>query len=104
MKIVNLCLMTGLVFVLPLAASAQQNVARATPADIKYCNALAKSYSSLFPVQEGMAVADVVTLSRCDSDTQPTIAALEKKLADKKIALPHDDRIAQPPGSTGRMQ
>ena len=101
MKIVNLCLMTGVVFGLPFAASAQQNVARGTVADIKYCNALAKSYSSLFPVQEGMAVSDVVTLSRCDSDPQATIVALEKKLGDKKIDLPHDDRVAQPPGPTG---
>jgi hypothetical protein len=104
MKIVNFCLMTGLVLSLPLAASAQQTVAKGTPADIKYCNALAKSYSSMFPVQEGMAASDVVTLSRCDSDTQSTIAALEKKLGDKKIALPQDDRIAQPPGSSRSVQ
>jgi hypothetical protein len=74
------------------------------PSDIKYCNALAKSYSSLFPVQEGMPAADVVTLSRCDSDPQATIAALERKLKDKKIELPSDARIAQPPGSTGNAQ
>jgi len=104
MKIVNLCLMTGLAFGLPFAASAQQNVAKATPADIKYCNALAKSYSSLFPAQEGMAVSDVVLLSRCDTDTQATIAALEHKLKDKKIDLPSDGRVAQPPGSTGNTQ
>lgn len=104
MKIVTLCLMTGLVFGLPFAASAQQNVARGTTADIRYCNTLAKSYSSMFPVQEGMAASDVVTLSRCDTDPQATIPVLEKKLADKKIDLPHDDRIAQPPGSTGSGQ
>jgi hypothetical protein len=105
MKIPSLCLMTVLTFGLPLAASAQQNVARGGAADVKYCNALAKSYSSMFPAQEGMAASDVVTLSRCDSDTQATIATLEKKLGDKKIDLPHDDRVAQPPGSaSGRTQ
>ena len=104
MKIVKFCLMTGLALGLPFAATAQQNVAKGTPSDIKYCNTLAKSYSSLFPVQEGMAVGDVVTLSRCDTDTQATIAALERKLKDKKIDLPHDDRVAQPPGSTRNTQ
>jgi hypothetical protein len=103
-KIVKLCLMTGLAFGLPFAAGAKQNVARATPSDIKYCNALAKSYSSMYPVQEGMSGADAVTLSRCDSDPQATIAALEKKLKDKKIDLPPDERVAQPPGSTRNTQ
>jgi hypothetical protein len=103
-KIVKLCLMTGLAIGLPFAAGAQQNVARATPSDIKYCNALAKSYSSMYPVQEGMSGADTVTLSRCDSDPQATIAALEKKLKDKKIDLPPDERVAQPPGSTRNTQ
>src|SRR5882757_6752499 len=104
MKIVKFCLMMGLGFGLPFAAAAQQNVAKGTPPDIKYCNALAKSYSSLFPVQEGMPAADVITLSRCDSDPQATIAALEKKLKDKKIDLPPDERVAQPPGSTRNTQ
>ena len=104
MKIVKFCLMMGLTFGLPFAAGAQQNVARATPSDIKYCNALAKSYSSMYPVQEGMSGADAVTLSRCDSDPQATIAALERKLKDKNIELPSDARVAQPPGSTGNAQ
>ena len=97
MKTASLCLMTVLTVAVPLAASAQQNVARGTATDIKYCNALAKSYSTMFPAQEAMGVSDVVTLSRCDTETQATIVVLEKKLADKKIDLPHDDRIAQPP-------
>ena len=104
MRIVKFCLMTGLAFGLPFAAAAQQNIAKGTPSDIKYCNALAKSYSSMFPVQELMSVADVVTLSRCASDPQATIAALERKLKDKKIDLPPDDRVAQPPGSTRNTQ
>jgi hypothetical protein len=104
MKFAKFCLMMGLAFGLPFATAAQQNVAKGTPSDIKYCNALAKSYSSLFPVQQGMPAADVVTLSRCDSDPQATIAALEKKLKDKNIELPSDARVAQPPGSTGSAQ
>jgi hypothetical protein len=103
MKIVGFGLMTGLAFSLPFAASAQQSGA-GTPGDIKYCNALAKSYQSMFPLQEGMPVGDVVTLSRCDAEPKATIAVLEKKLADKKIDLPHDDRVAQPPGSTSNTQ
>ena len=104
MRMVKFCLMTGLAFGLPFAAAAQQNIAKGTPADIKYCNALAKSYSSLYPVQEGMTAADAATLSRCDSDPQATIAALERKLKDKKIELPSDARVAQPAGSTGNTQ
>jgi hypothetical protein len=104
MKIVKLCLMTGLAFGLAFAAGAQQNVARGTPSDIKYCNALAKSYSSLYPVNEGMPASDAATLSRCVSDPQATIAALERKLKDKKMELPPDDRVAQPPGSTRNAQ
>src|SRR5260221_12051305 len=101
MKIVKFCLMTGLAFGLPFAAAAQQNVAKGTPSDIKYCNALARSYSSLFPVQQGMPAGDLVTLSRCDSDPPATIAALQRKLKDKNIQLPSDPRSARRPGSTG---
>ena len=103
MRIVNLCLMTGLALGLPLVASAQQSAA-GSPGDIKYCNALAKSYQSMWAMQEGMPVSDVVTLSRCDTEARTTIPVLEKKLADKKIDLPHDDRIAQPPGSVSNTQ
>ena len=104
MKSVRFAVMTALAFGLPLAATAQQSVAKGTPSDIRYCDALAKSYSSLFPAQEAMAASDVVLLSRCDSDTQATIAALEHKLKDKKIDLPSDGRVAQPPGSSRTTQ
>lgn len=104
MKSVSFGLMTVVAFGLPLAATAQQSLAKGTPSDIKYCAALAKSYSRLFPAQEGMAASDVVLLSRCDTDTQATITALEHKLKDKKIDLPSDGRMAQPPGSTGNTQ
>jgi hypothetical protein len=103
MRMVEFCVMTGLAFGLPFAAAAQ-NAAKGSPSDVKYCNALAKSYSSLYPVQEGMTAADVATLSRCDSNPQATIAALEKKLKDKKIDLPPDDRVAHMPGSTRNTQ
>jgi hypothetical protein len=39
------CLMTSLAFGLPYAAAAQQNVAKATPSDIQYCDALSHAYS-----------------------------------------------------------
>jgi hypothetical protein len=104
MKTVKFCLMTGLAFGLPFAAAAQHSVATGTPSDIKQCNAMAKLYSKLFPVQQAMPAADVVTLSRCDSDPQATIAALERKLKDKNIELPPDDRVAQPPASTHNSQ
>ena len=104
MKIAKLCLLAGLAFGLPFAATAQ-NVARGGASDVKYCNALAKSYSSLFPVNEAMPVADVILLSRCDSDPQATTAALERKLKDEKIELPPNDRgVAQSPGSTRNEQ
>jgi hypothetical protein len=104
MKSVRFGLMTALAFGLPLAATAQQSVAKGTPSDIKYCDALAKSYSSMFPAQEAMAASDVVLLGRCDTDTQATIVALEHKLKDKKIDLPPDGRVAQPPGSSRNTQ
>ena len=104
MKIMKSCLMMGLAFGLPFAAAAQQNVAKGTPSDIKYCNALAKSYSSLYPANEGMPVADAAIMSRCDGDPLGTIAALERKLKDKKIDLPPDDRVAHTPGSTRNAQ
>jgi hypothetical protein len=113
MKIVKFCLMTSLAFGLPFAAAAQQNVAKgtpadnvakATPADIHYCNALAKAYSGMWPDNEGMNVAASVTLGQCGTDTQKTIATLEKMLKDQKIELPPHQGVAQPPGSTRNMQ
>ena len=98
MKIVKFCLMTSLAFGLPFAAAAQQNVAKATPADIHYCNALAKAYSGMWPDNEGMNVAASVTLGQCGTDTQKTIATLEKMLKDQKIELPPRG-IARAPAS-----
>jgi hypothetical protein len=99
MKIVGVCLLAGFACGFGGSAFAQQSIA--TPGDVKYCNALARTYQSMQPVQEGMPASDVVTLSQCESNPRQTIAVLEKKLTDKKIALPHDNRIAEQPGSSG---
>ena len=99
MKITNACLLTGLTLGFPLLAVAQQGPSDAAAADVRYCGALAKSYQSAFPAQEGMPVSDVVVLNQCDSNPRATIPVLEKKLADKKITLPADDRIAHQSGA-----
>ena len=101
MKIMNFCLIAGLAFGLPLAAAAQQNVAKGTLSDIKYCDALAKAYSSMWPAQEGMPAANAVTLSQCNTDPQTTIATLERQMKDQKFELPPNEAVAQPPASTG---
>jgi hypothetical protein len=103
MKIVGLCLMTGLAFGLPFAASAQQGSAGGAE-DVKYCNSLVRSYQSLIPAQEVGLASDAVALTRCDAEPKATIAFLEKKFADKKMDLPHDNRAAQPPSSPGNTQ
>ena len=103
MKIVSFCLVAGLG--LGMATSAFAQSAAGGPAgDVKYCNALARSYQGMVPVQEGMPASDVVLLSKCESEPKATIAPLERKLTDKKVDLPHDDRIAQPPNSTRNTQ
>jgi hypothetical protein len=99
MKVLSFCVVAGLAIGASFAASAQSASAGA-PADVKYCNALARSYQSMWPPQEGMPVGDVVQLSRCDSETTATIAFLEKKLADKRIDLPQHEGVAQPSGSS----
>jgi hypothetical protein len=58
----------------------------------------------LYPVNEAMSVADATILTQCDSDPQVAIAALERKLKDKKMESPPNDRVAQPPGSTRNTQ
>jgi hypothetical protein len=100
MKIVKFCLITSLAFGLPFAAAAQQNVAKATPSDIQYCHALSHAYSSMWSSNEGMPVAEAFSLGQCDTDTQKTIATLEKRMKDQKIELPPRQGVAQAPGST----
>jgi|SRR5215469_8427251 len=103
MRIVSFCLVAGLGLGMATSAFAQ-NAAGGAAGDVKYCNALARSYQGMVPVQEGMPASDVVLLSKCESEPKSTIAALEKKLTDKKVDLPHDDRLAQPPSSTRNTQ
>ena len=98
MKIVKFFLMTSLAFGLPFAAAAQQNVAKATPSDIEYCHTLSRTYSSMWSTNEGMPVGSAFALGQCDTDTQKTIATLEKMLKDQKIELPPRG-IARAPAS-----
>ena len=98
MKMVKFSLFAAVTCGLALPALAQSPQ---SAGDVKYCNALARTYQSMQPVQEGMPASDVVTLSQCESNSRQTIAVLEKKLTDKKIALPHDDRLAEQPGASG---
>ena len=59
MKFAQACLVTGLVIGIPCVGFAQQS--KGSPSDIKYCDALSKAYSSLFPAMEAMP-AEVVHL------------------------------------------
>jgi hypothetical protein len=104
MKIVHICLMTGFAFNLPFVAVAQQSMGEASAPDISYCKALGRTYSRMFPVQEGMPAADVMTIERCDTDARTSIATLEKKLKGQKIELPPHESVAQPPGSRGKTE
>ena len=74
MKIMKFCLMTSLAFGLPFAATAQQDVAKASPSDIQYCHALSHAYSYMWSNNEGMPVAEAFALGQCDTDTKKTIA------------------------------
>ena len=103
MKIVNCFLATGLAFSLPLAAFAQ-SAGTGTPADTRYCNALARSFASMFSTNGTMAVNDAAVMDQCGTNPQAAIPLLEKKLADKKIELPPDERVAQPPAARGNTQ
>jgi|SRR5580704_11739498 hypothetical protein len=102
MKIMKFCLMTSLVFGLPFAATAQQDVAKASPSDIQYCHTLSHAYSYMWSNNEGMPVAEAFALGQCDTDTQKTIATLEKRMKDQKIELPPRHDLAQSPDSNNQ--
>jgi hypothetical protein len=104
MKIVNYCLIAGLTFGLPLAAAAQQNAATANASDVKYCQTLAQAYGSMLPAQEAPVAGNTVSLGRCDTDTQATIATLETKMKAQKFDLPPRQGVARSTGSTGNTQ
>ena len=50
-----------------------------------------------------MPVAEAFALGQCDTDTQKTIATLEKRMKDEKIELPPRQGVAQAPGSTDEV-
>ncbi len=100
MKFVQTCLVTGLVIGIPCAGFAQQS--KGSSSDIKYCDALSKAYSSLFPAMEAMPASDAVT--RCDTDTRVSIATLEEKLRGKKIEPPPHESFAQQVEITGNIR
>ena len=102
MKFAHACLVTGLVIGIPCAGFAQQ--IKGSPSDIKYCDALSKAYSSLFPAIEAMPASDAVTMNRCDTDTRVSIATLEEKLRGKKIEPPPHESFAQQVGLTGNIR
>ncbi len=96
MKIVVLCVTTGLALSLPYAAFAQQTAATGTPGDAQYCRSLGRTYYSLFPKNGTNTVTDDAIIEQCGSNPRAAIPVLEKKLTDWKIDLPPDTRIAQP--------
>ncbi len=104
MRVMNYCVIAGLAFGLPLAAEAQQAAGRGTPSDVKYCETLAQSYGSMLPSQEAPVADNTVSLGRCGTDTQATIATLETKMKAQKFDLPPRDGVARSPGTTGNTQ
>jgi hypothetical protein len=102
MKFVKACVATGLAFGIPFGAAAQQPAG--TQPDIRYCNDLAKTYSSLWPAMEAMPAADAVAINRCNTDPRAAIAALEVKFRAKKIELPPHEAVAHQPGPTRPTQ
>lgn len=94
MRVIALSLISILATSLALDASAQQSAASSSEADSKYCSNLARLYQGMYPIQEGMSVSDVTLLSDCGTNPRATIAALQKKLTDKKIPLPPEPGIA----------
>jgi hypothetical protein len=95
MKAFGLSMISVLATGLAFTASAQQSGSSDSQADSKYCSTLAKLYQSMYPAQEGMSASDVTLMDGCATSTRATIAALQKKLTDKKIALPPEPGIAQ---------
>jgi hypothetical protein len=49
-------------------------------------------------------VIDDATIEQCGSNPQAAIPVLEKKLADWKIELPPDARVAQPSTARSKTQ
>src|SRR5258708_33216115 len=102
MKFAHACLVTGLVIGVPCAGFAQQ--IKGSPPDIKYCDALGKADSSLFPAMEALPASDAVTMNRCDTDTRVSIATLEEQLRGTKIEPPPHDSFAHHGRSIGNIR
>jgi hypothetical protein len=100
MRAFGLFLISVLAAGLACNASAQQTGGLDSQANSKYCSTLAKLYQSMYPVQEGMSASDVTLMDGCATNPSATIAALQKKLADKKISLPPEPGVAH--GGTAR--
>lgn len=83
-------LTTGLAF----NAAAQQTGGVDSQTDSRYCSTLARLYQGMYPTQEGMSVSDVMVMDGCATNPHATIPILQKKLTDKKIALPPEPSIA----------
>jgi hypothetical protein len=86
-------LLVALVVALPGVAVAQ------TPrdtrsADAAYCQALARKYNSLQPLQAAPVATDALMASGCSSDPARTIATLEAKLKDSEVDLPPRQEFA----------
>lgn len=94
MKASGLPLILVLATSLSLTASAQQSATSDSATDSRYCSTLAKLYQGMYPVQEAMSASDVMLLSSCETNARSTITELQKKLADKKIALPPEPSVA----------
>ena len=94
MRVFVLSMISVLATGLDFTASAQQSIGSDSQADSKYCSSLAKLYQSMYPAQESMSASDVTLLDGCTANTRATIAALQKKLTDKKIALPPEPGLA----------
>lgn len=85
--------LVALVVALPGVAAAQ------TPrdtrsADTAYCQALARKYNSLQPLQAAPLATDALMASGCSSDPARTIAVLEAKLKDSEVDLPPRQEFA----------
>jgi len=88
MKIIKMCVVTGLTLAIPVVALARANVATASISDARYCAALAQKYAVAHPIMQAPNAATAVAASECQSDPKDSIATLKKAMNDEKIGLP----------------
>ena len=87
MKTFQICLIAGGLALGTLVQTAGA-ATKASPADVKYCHALASKYSAGHPIMQSPNVAVDEAALRCDTDTATSIATLTKAMKDEKINLP----------------